>query len=139
MRDRFGIALRLALVLALVGSLASAAGAAKSKARPLGKAGPLLRSETFSTSGDFSGVLNGEIWMDGVGYTLSTDALVYEIDRGVLPLGTVVSDRMVWLSGLKSGSSMMVYSVVIRPGTYVRAVVTEPSDQVRVADESRPQ
>jgi hypothetical protein len=125
MRDRCGITLSLALALALTVTCASAAGPARP--RPIGKAGPLLQAQPFLVSGEFTGPIGGEIRIDGVSYRLATDALVYEIGKGVVPLGTVVDGRVLCLSGLK------------RPEIDVAMLGTDPSSHIHVVEGPIPQ
>jgi hypothetical protein len=126
MRNRIGTSLGLAIALSLVGALVATAGEAGRPFRSV-KARALLDAETFGVSAQYSGAVIGEIRIDGVSYRIAPDASIYEIGSGLVPLGTVVQDRYVYLTGLKIGRTMMVYAVALRPASESEAAWGEPA------------
>ena len=107
-----GVAAALLMVVAIAAT-ATAAG----RTRPFrsSRAEGYLRSQPFTLAGEFSGTLSGEIVLNGLPYRLSPNAFVYEIGRGVVPVGTEVRDRFVTVSGLTTNRVTVVYSIIIRP------------------------
>ncbi|HTO89885.1 MAG TPA: hypothetical protein VMJ70_02020 [Candidatus Sulfotelmatobacter sp.] len=73
------------------------------------------QTQPFMVSGTFTGVLDQEMTMDGETYWLAPDAQFYEIGKGQVMQGSVVSDRHVFLSGTRRGDSVTINMVVLRP------------------------
>jgi hypothetical protein len=96
-------------------------------------------SPGFDVSGEFTGTLGGEILLAGVSYRLASDAVVYEIGRGLLPLGTMVVDRHVFLSGLGSDESGLIRMVIVRPPDDPRLAKRAPTIHTRLEDDASPQ
>ena len=134
MRNRIGTFLGLAITLSL--TLVVAAGADEARRPPHGSmTNALLRMQPFGVSGQYSGTLAGEIRIDGISYRLSPDATIYEIGRGLVPQGTAVEYRYVYLSGLKVRGSMLVYGVILRPASESVSDGTDPGTYISIRDE----
>lgn len=69
----------------------------------------------FALSGDFSGSLTGEIYLDGKAYRIAPDASIYEIGKGLVPLGTSYSNRRIFVSGVQTAGPAVIYSISVRP------------------------
>lgn len=91
------------------------------------KLAELTRGTGFNVSGRFSGALTGDIQINGMSYHLSPEAQVYELGRGPLALGEVVSDRFVFLTGSRTRGDALIYSVIIRPATDATDPVLRPT------------
>jgi hypothetical protein len=137
MRNRIGISLGLALVTLLATAVVAAADDTPRRVHSSGTS-KMLRAVPFTATGSYSGAVGGEIRLDGVGYRISPNACLYELDRGEVPLGTVVQDRVMFLTGLKTANCMVVYSVILRPESEAGLDVTGPSTSIRIHDESAP-
>ena len=138
MRNRTGIAVGLAFALVLATVLIPTAGADGRRPRRLQS--DLLRMETFNVSGEFTGALSGEILLGGTRYRIGTNVQVYEIGRGLIPAGSVVGARHVFLAGVKTLGSNTVFSIIVRPATvpsldqdypsrYTSIQATSPEDE----------
>lgn len=115
MRYRTGISFGFAFALVLAAVLAPVAGADGRK--PSKTDSDLLPLSTFNTSGEFSGVLGGEIILNGVRYQLGSNVQIYELGVGLLPAGTEINDRWIFLSGVRTMGADMIFSVIVRPAT----------------------
>ncbi len=69
----------------------------------------------FALSGDFSGSLTGEIYIEGKAFRIAPDASIYEIGKGLVPLGTSYSNRRIFVSGVQTAGPAVIYSVNVRP------------------------
>jgi hypothetical protein len=136
MRNRTGIPVGLALALVFVALLAPAAGADGRK--PNRMASDLLPLAAFNTSGEFSGALGGEILLNGMRFQLDSNVQIYEIGVGLLPPGTELSDRWVFLSGLKTMGSDMIFSVIVLPSSMPSLDQDDGSSHIQVRDPSDP-
>jgi len=134
MRNRLGTSLGIALTL---GVLVTTQAGAESRRRIL-PSGPVPGSELFSLSGPCSGLFAGELRIDGVSYRLSPDARIYEVGRGFLPAGTSLTDRVVCITGMKLGATLVARSVLVRPAPDP-AASTPPGGPVSVQEGPRPQ
>jgi hypothetical protein len=134
MRNRTGIPVGLALALVLAALLAPAAGADGRKPNKMDS--DLLPLAAFNTSGEFSGALGGEVLLNGMRYQLASNVQIYEIGVGLLPPGTEVSDRWVFLSGLKTMGSDMIFSVIVLPATVPSLDQGDGSSHITVRDRS---
>ena len=94
----------------------------------------LLPLSTFNTSGEFSGVLGGEILLNGVRYQLGSNVQIYELGVGLLPAGTEISDRWIFLSGVRTLGSNMIFSVIVRPATVPSLDQDDGSSHIQVRD-----
>ncbi len=131
MRNRTSTTVGAALVLALMVFAAANTGAdSRSKRKDTDFYG-----QPFNTSGTFSGALGGSIVVGGVLYQLSPDVQLYEIGRGLVPVGEAYNGRFVFLSGARSGGSELIYSVIIRPASDG----TESNLRPTLVDDSTPQ
>ncbi|HTQ47688.1 MAG TPA: hypothetical protein VMI75_33255 [Polyangiaceae bacterium] len=123
-----GALMALALVLA-----AAVPGRAETVRRgPIRMAEP---ADIFTASGELSGTLDPDFPVNGVMYHLSPDALIYEIGRGIIPPGSFIGDRMVFVAGPATGNT--VTTVIVRPSgeSVSRTAVPDGSVQTRSASE----
>jgi hypothetical protein len=134
MRNRTGISTRLALALLLLTVLAPAAGADFRKPRTHGS--DLLGLSTFNVSGEFTGTMGGEILLEGVRYQLASNVNVYELGVGMLPPGSEVVDRHVFMSGVRTIGSDIVFNVIVRPAVQPSLDREDPSSGVVLLDNS---
>lgn len=116
MRNRLSLSVGLALTLVLITGIPAVAG---TPGRPFHsiKADIFMRAQPFTLGGRFSGVLGGQIQIEGVTYRLAPDASVYEVGVGSMPLGTLLQDRYVSFSGLTMNNSTTIHSLVVRPAS----------------------
>lgn len=136
MRNRIGILLGIALGLPAVAGLALDAQAGPRKLRPEVRA--LLEAPTFSDAGDFSGALERSIVVNGTRYWLAQDVQVYEIGRGMIPAGTVLSLRRVSLSGVSRGDVKVVHQIIVRPESDVSMIGSGGNDTGVLEDDAGP-
>lgn len=129
MRTRLGLSLGLALTV--VAALAPAARAELRMRRP-STPRPAAAVETFAVSGTCSGAISTEVSVGGTSYRLSYGALIYELGRGLVPVGTAYYDRVVTVSGRVVRGTYIVDNVLVRPPTYGLG------GAVSVMDASRP-
>ena len=134
MRNRLGITLGIALALTVIVTMQAGA---ESRRRVL-PSDPVSGPESFTLSGPCSGCFGGELRIDGVSYRLSPDARIYEVGRGFLPAGASLTDRVVCISGMKLGATLVARSVLVRPAPDP-AASTPPGGPVSVQEGSRPQ
>ena len=134
MRYRTGISVGFAFALLFAAVLAPAAGADGRKPNKMDS--DLLPLSTFNTSGEFSGVLGGEILLNGVRYQLGSNVQIYELGVGLLPAGTEISDRWIFLSGVRTIGSDMIFSVIVRPATVPSLDQDDASSHIQVRDRS---
>ena len=134
MRNRLGTSLGIALALAV---LVTTQAGAESRRHVL-PSDPLLGPQSFTLSGPCSGFFAGEIRIDGVSYRLSPDARIYEVGRGFMPAGSSLTDRVVCISALKLGTTLVACSVLVRPAPDP-AASTPPGGPVSVQEGPRPQ
>jgi hypothetical protein len=128
MRTRIGLSLGLAL--AVIAALAPAAGAELRMRRPTMPRPAAV--ETFAISGTCSGAIATEVSVGGTVYRLAHGAFIYELGRGLVPLGTAYYDRVVTITGRNVRGTLMVDNVLVRPPSY------SVGGTVGVMDESRP-
>lgn len=136
MRNRTRNSLGVALVLAM--TLLPAANAGADPRIQRGRAAALRQAQAFDVSGEYSGVLTGVIELGGVAYRLAPTARIYEIGQGPVPMGGAVDNRYVYLSGRRSGSFDLIYSVIICPPSDPSTDGSDVEGRVRVADGSAP-
>jgi hypothetical protein len=120
MRDRIGRVAIVLLAAVLAAGVASAAGV--SRFRSQGVAKLLLDTPTFSTSGEYTGELGGDIVLDGAMYHLSPNAVIYQVDQGVIPMGSDLDHQLVFMTGRIQGTSRLVDAVVVQPADEVRTI-----------------
>ena len=137
MRNRIGICIAVALGIWVSAPIASIADGRRPPGRGISR--KAVDSESFSISGAFSGALRGDILVDSVVYRLAPTAVVYEIGRGLVPLGTAFGDRVVILTGQPEGGAIVVYSVIVRPGVDRRSAGDGESPDVHVKAEGSPE
>jgi hypothetical protein len=104
----------LSASLALVAMLAVVAGAAPPR-RPARERAEESRPAAFMVSGAFSGVLAGEVSLNGDRFRIARDASFYEIGLGPLSAGQTVSVRLVTFTGTRIGDTYVVSGVILRP------------------------
>jgi len=129
MRTRIGLTLGLAL--AVLATFAPVAGAELRMRRPTPPR-PVAAVETFALSGTCSGAISTEVVVGGTSYRLSYRALIYELGRGMVPIGTAYYDRVVTVSGHVVRGTYIVDNVLVRPPSY------SLGGAVSVMDENRP-
>ena len=113
MRHRIHPVLSLAIVLALAVGVASQASAERKRIREDARA--LLKAQTFATTLEFSGPLQGEIATAGGVVRIAPDVFIYELGNGVLSPGSFVSHRMLYVNGIMVGGTPVVTHVIVRP------------------------
>jgi len=94
--------------------------------------------DTFSASGEFVGTLDWEFPLGGAMYHLSPDAQIYEIGRGLLPIGSLIGDRFIYISGVGPAGSSPVTTVIVRPSDEAAASNVIPDGSVQMRDPSAP-
>jgi hypothetical protein len=134
MPNRTGIAVRFALALLLGAMVVPAAGADGRKPRRIRS--DLERLETFNVSGEYSGTLGGEVLLGGTRYVLGPNVQVYEIGRGLLPAGSVIESRYIFISGVRDHGSDVIFSVIVRPATVPSLDQDNPSSHVSISTTS---
>lgn len=134
MKNRLVTSVGLPLALAVL--LATPAGAESRRDRDSQE--PLRGARSFTISGPCTACFGGEIRIDGASYRLSPGALIYEAGRGFLPSGTSLTGRVVCLSGVKVGDTLVPSSVLVRPAPDP-AAGAPPGGPVSVQEASRPQ
>jgi hypothetical protein len=92
--------------------VAADASAARSKPRTLPR---IPDTDFFSDAGNFAGVLEGEIQLNGVRYVLPSNVKIYVVGQGAVPAGTAISQRMISITGVQRGYSNIVRQVIVRP------------------------
>ncbi|MFI5372846.1 MAG: hypothetical protein ACHQ52_14930 [Candidatus Eisenbacteria bacterium] len=137
MRNHTCISLSAALVL-LVTAIPVANTRADSRT-PHGRMVVRHDDPSFNASGEFTGSLDSEILMDGVTYHLSPDATVYEIGSGFVAMGSMVSDRHIFLAGMGSVEDGQVTLIIIRPASDTYPDRNAPEGQVGIRDDASPQ
>jgi hypothetical protein len=136
MRKHLSLQIGVASMLALTVAVAAAG--------PAGRRFHSVRAEEFERAqpvcvgGEFSGTIGGEMVINGLPYRLATNAIVYQIGTGLIPLGTTVQDRSVTLSGLKMNNTTVIYSVSVRPAGEMTFETADMSDKVHIANPSIP-
>jgi hypothetical protein len=74
------------------------------------------RPAMFHVSGVYSGVLNGQILVDGTALTLAGSPAVHAVGAGSLELRDLPIGCRVHVSGQVVGRTQVVMSVIARPG-----------------------
>lgn len=110
MRTRFAVLLCAALV---AGAALPSADAAPSRTKAASR--PARAANTFALSTQYTGMISGDLLIDGVRYTLAPNAPVYVIGTGPVSQGVVVNARYIYLSGERRGGQAIVRSVIVRP------------------------
>ena len=137
MRTHISLSLGALLAISLIAPPAPAAAKTRHSVRGGVRAHP--QSASFSVSGRFSGTIGGDIILDGVVYRLTTGASIYELGRGMLPPGTFISDRVIFLSGARQSNGMAVSSVIVRPADPVGLIGQGTSPFVHEQTDGSPQ
>jgi hypothetical protein len=137
MRNRTGISLSTALlfVLTTVPVAITAADSGSQRDRATRRH---ATTQSFDVSGEFTGTLDGEIQLGGVWYRLAADAILYEIGSGLLPSGTMVVDRHVFLSGMGSEDTGSITMVIVCPEEQ-RSGRSSPRLHTRLEDDASSQ
>lgn len=134
MRKAISLSMRLGVVLALGLSLATAVHADRRVTSGKARASEL---RTFAFSSDFTGVLQGDLLIDGTLYRVAPKASVYVLGQGLAPAGLVLSHRSIYVSGVYVGNEPVVRSIIVRPSSN-RAGAGEAKITVRQFDDVVP-
>jgi hypothetical protein len=93
----------LAVAAVMTAAVVPDAGAQSRTYQPRKKPVPAASSlPRFALSGDFSGSLTGEIYIEGKAFRIAPDASIYEVGKGLVPLGTSYSNRRIFVSGVQT-------------------------------------
>ncbi|MBI5169270.1 MAG: hypothetical protein HZA61_07260 [Candidatus Eisenbacteria bacterium] len=98
--------------------------------RPPGPVAPAY--PTFAATGEWGGVLSGEIVLNGRPYRIAPSAAIYEVGRGPMPVGTSYANRMLFVTGFESSTGSIVTSVIVRPARDVALGGTDGSMFIKV-------
>lgn len=139
MRNQPGIAAVLTLVL-LAASLPATRAHAQGRlfTRPARPAASAAAGPSFILSGEFSGIVAGQLIVDGKPYRLSPEANIYEVGKGAVPIGTAYSNRIVFISGVQTSGAAIVSSVIVRPARNMALAGVDMSVFVHVKADGGP-
>ncbi len=115
MHRHLSFALRTAAVSLLLAAFAIAAHADDPQARRRGPG--VWRKPSFALSGVYTGVVGGQIVIDGVAYPIKPNASAYQLGYGPVPLNALAIGRVVYVTGSGAPESGIVTSVVARPAS----------------------
>lgn len=136
MRNRPAVALAVVVVLGV--AMLAAHGAEAGPRKTSRAARTLLAAPSFTDAAEFSGTIDGELYVNGTRYRLAPDAVIFEVGVGVVPRGSYYSGRVVSVSGVAQRRQMMVQTVIVRPARSYTAPT--PPTEIRQGTESdRPQ
>lgn len=106
-------ALRITAVvvaMSMQSSPADAQGDRQGRSRPAPR-----RPVIFEISGVYTGVFNGVVSIDGVGYPISSNAQVYLLGDGMVPLSMVPVGNRIYAAGRGALGSGMIETLIARP------------------------
>jgi hypothetical protein len=136
MRHRIHPVLKLAIVLALAAGVVSQASADRRSVRENARA--RLKVETFATTLEFSGPLQGDIATESGVVRLAPDVFIYELGNGVLSPGSFVDHRMIYVSGVMVGGTPVITHVLVRPPAAASSAADGTSPNVSEASGQGP-
>ncbi len=132
MRNLNAVAVRTTVVLLLAACLAPPAHAQFD--RLVRKRPAPRRAPTFEIGGVYTGVVNGTISIDGVGYPIAPNAPVYLIGTGPVPISMVPIGNRIYATGHGTLGSNVIEMLVARPindesrsGTLPEVIVVPPN------------
>jgi hypothetical protein len=132
MRNRIGLILAIALTLPVATTAVFGGEFGGRRHRP--HAQTLLDADRFADVGVFTGALEGIIVLNGTPYRLAPNVCIYDVGRGVLPVGTFLGGCLVACSGVTLRGYQVVDQIIVRAGVDDRAVDTAPIRAVRTED-----
>jgi hypothetical protein len=132
MRNRIGLILVIALTLPVATNAVFGGEFGGRKHRPHVQA--LLDADRFADVGVFTGALEGIIILNGTPYRLAPNVCIYDVGRGVLPVGTFLGGYLVACSGITLRGSQVVDQIIVRAGANDRVIDTAPIRAVRIED-----
>jgi hypothetical protein len=92
----------------------------------------------FSITAEYTGSLQGRIWIDNKQVQVPRTTPVYVVGRGVQEPGYFTSDETVYVSGARKGGKLVATMIVVRPSTASRSSRSS-SFGVGVYSEGNPQ
>lgn len=129
----------LALAAVMTAAAVPDAGAQSRTYQPRKKPVPAASSlPRFALSGDFSGTLTGEIYIEGKAFRIAPDASIYEVGKGLVPLGTSYSNRRIFVSGVQTAGPAIIYSISVRPARNIALTNVDMSVFVKEKPASAP-
>jgi len=109
----------LALV-AILTTLGVATASADSWWMPHAKKMPLVpvsKDGLYNVSGRYTGYLSGEIFVNDQTFRITDNTQVYELGRGAIDVGEMVTDRFIFMLVSRADGGNSVETVIIRPLT----------------------
>lgn len=73
------------------------------------------KDNNFALSGTFSGTLAGEIKMGKTKVRVTPDTMIYAVGKGISSPDTYVSNRSVYVSGVRGNDGLVARMILIRP------------------------
>jgi hypothetical protein len=70
---------------------------------------------SFSTSGEYTGMIDGEIWLGGKTFSITNGTAIYVVGEGLLGQRISVTNSSVLLYGLEKNGVSKVKMVIVRP------------------------
>ena len=98
-----------------------------------------VRPATFSTVGTYTGVLDGQVLIDGVTFRIRPGTQAYLIGVGPIPMSSVPIGSRVQAVGIGALESGTIRGLMVRPAEESNAAGRDMSRYTRVRDESAPQ
>ncbi len=105
----------LVVALAAVVALMSAADVSAGNAGLKGKARGPKKDKSFSLSAQYTGYLGESLKINNVKYAVAPETKIHMLGQGLVPLGTMVLNRSIYISGEREGKSMLVRTIIVRP------------------------
>ena len=96
-------------------ALSTDSQAFKLRGRPDSKDLPKKTSASFAVSGTFSGTLAGEMKLKDTSFRIAPNTVIYVVGKGPSDSGTYVSNRSVYVSGVKENGILVARMIIIRP------------------------
>jgi len=125
----------IALTVAVV-ALTGMADSGHSEEKGTQRRGARAKTQIFSVSGSFSGLLSGDVIINGQSAFISDHAVIYDVNDGILEAGSVVSSSNVCLSGVvKNGDRIVTIVIVSRDEASDYSNMTMPN---MIASPSQP-
>jgi hypothetical protein len=115
--------LTLAVATAAHADLTSRARSAPGRNRPA----------DFTVSGVVSGVLNGQVIIDGVAYPVGESPQVFQIGAGMIKLSELPIGSRVYATGATVGQSGLLRMLIVRPADE-KADASAPTAKILVRD-----
>lgn len=132
--NRLMRAATVSLLLLTMATLAQAQDLQQRQRQPMQR-----QTASFGVSGVYSGIVGGQVVIDGTSYRLMDSATVYAIGTGMLPFESIAIGSHVYAMGSNSKGVPTIGLMVARNSDEPTTDGSDPSSHIRERDPSSPQ